>query len=317
MNTTKQVNVMIGLLFMAFLVFGAYFATEPAREADARDSQAELTAKRGAEIFVANCRTCHGLNGKGQEEGGIAPALNNVAFLVLEQNNALGLPPTPAGEVRNIREFLFNTIACGRSNTAMPVWSERYGGPLSDTQVNYLVNMITSARWDLVEELGKEHDAIQNPPATAKDILVADPSKLSVTTKNCGQYGASVLEFRERNPLTGGAPAPAGGAGAAAGGNDPVKLGQSVATANGCAACHSIDGKAGVGPTWKGLFDSNRELASGGPVKADEAYLKESIANPNAKIAKGFGPNVMPATFGSSLKPEQIDQIIAYIKSLK
>ena len=75
MNTTKQVNVMIGLLFMAFLVFGAYFATEPAREADARDTQAELMAKRGAEIFVANCRACHGLNGKGQEEGGIAPAL--------------------------------------------------------------------------------------------------------------------------------------------------------------------------------------------------------------------------------------------------
>ena len=57
-------------------------------------------------------------------------------------------------------------------------------------------------------------------------------------------------------------------------------------------------------------------LVSGGPVKADEAYLKESITNPNAKVAKGFGPNVMPATFGS-LKPEQIDQIIAYIKSLK
>ncbi len=113
------------------------------------------------------------------------------------------------------------------------------------------------------------------------------------------------------------APAKAAPAGGAAAANDPAKLGQTVATANGCAACHSIDGKAGVGPTWKGLFDSNRELASGGPVKADEAYLKESIANPNAKIAKGFGPNVMPATFGSTLKPEQIDQIVAYIKSLK
>jgi cytochrome c2 len=110
------------------------------------------------------------------------------------------------------------------------------------------------------------------------------------------------------------AAAPAGGGAAA---SDPVKLGQQQATANGCVACHSVDGKAGVGPTWKGLFDSNKELVSGGPVKADEAYLKESITNPNAKVAKGFGPNVMPATFGSSLKPEQIDQIIAYIKSLK
>ena len=35
------------------------------------------------------------------------------------------------------------------------------------------------------------------------------------------------------------------------------------------------------------------------------------------KIVKGFAANVMPATFGSQLKPEEIDNIVAYIKSLK
>ena len=124
----------------------------------------------------------------------------------------------------------------------------------------------------------------------------------------------------ERRPAGGAAApaAPAGGAAAGAGASsDPAKLGQQVATANGCVACHSVDGKAGVGPSWKGLFDSNRELVSGGPVKADEAYIRESIATPNAKIAKGFQPNLMPATFGAPLKPEQIDQLLAYIKSVK
>ena len=98
---------------------------------------------------------------------------------------------------------------------------------------------------------------------------------------------------------------------------DPVRLGQQVATKYGCVACHTVDGKASVGPSWKGLFDSNRELVSGGPVKGDEAYIKESIANPNAKIAKGFLPNLMPATLGTQLKAEEIEQVIAYIKSVK
>lgn len=372
MNTTKQVNVMIGLLFMAFLVFGAYFATEPAREQAARDTQAELMAKRGAELFVANCRSCHGMNGLGPDEGGIAPRLNNVAFFVLDAHNPFGVKETPAGEARSIHDFLFNTIACGRSNTAMPVWSERYGGPLSDTQVNYLATLMTQGRWDLVTELGDHHDeplreqhaeaidkfkkpysdpslkgadigvkdlnkdqkkavdeaitkgtakhyadltADQKKAVEAamhKSILVPDPTTLTVTTKNCGQYGASVLEFRERNPFSAG--------GAAAGGavsTDPVTLGKNVATANGCIACHTVDGKASVGPTWKGIADSDRELADGSKVKADNAYLKESILTPNARLSKGFAANLMPQTFGTSLKPEQIDQIIAYIKSLK
>ena len=376
MNTTKQVNVMVGLLFMAILVFGTYIATEGAREASARAEQDELLARRGADLFVANCRSCHGLDGLGQDEGGVGPKLNTVAFLVLGRDNSFGLQETPAGDARNIHDFLFSTIACGRSNTAMPLWSERYGGPLSEAQVNQLVTMITQARWDLVQQVGEEHDAplrAQHAEAIAKfsrpyddptlaadknlsreqkkavddaiaagtakqyedltadqrkavdaalskSVLAPDPTKLAVTSKNCGQYGASVLEFRERNPLTGpaaasgAAPAPAGGA---AGGGDAVKLGQQVATQFGCVACHSIDGKAGVGPTWKGLADHDVELASGGTVKADDAYLKESITNTNAKVVKGFQANVMPATFGTQLKPEQIDQIVAYIKSLK
>jgi len=111
-----------------------------------------------------------------------------------------------------------------------------------------------------------------------------------------------------------GGPAAAGGGGAA--GNDPVKLGQAVALQNACAACHTTDGKASVGPTWKGLAGHDVDLVDGSKVKADDAYLKESILQPNAKVVKGFAPNVMPQTF-SSLKPEQIDQLIAYINSLK
>jgi mono/diheme cytochrome c family protein len=58
----------------------------------------------------------------------------------------------------------------------------------------------------------------------------------------------------------------------------------------GCMACHSIDGtlQGKVGPSWKALFGSERDIAKTGKVTADEAYLKESILNPSAKVVKGF-----------------------------
>ena len=52
-------------------------------------------------------------------------------------------------------------------------------------------------------------------------------------------------------------------------------------------------------------------------VKVDEAYLEESIVNPNAKIVKDFVAGFMPQSFGSQLSQEQIQDIIEYIKTLE
>ncbi|MBI5300543.1 MAG: cytochrome c oxidase subunit II [Chloroflexi bacterium] len=97
----------------------------------------------------------------------------------------------------------------------------------------------------------------------------------------------------------------------------PVERGKRWSAQFGCAACHSVDGKTLVGPTWKGLYNSKVEFADGTSATADDAYLKESILNPNAKQSKGFLPNVMPANFGQTIKPEQINDLLEYIKSLK
>lgn len=95
---------------------------------------------------------------------------------------------------------------------------------------------------------------------------------------------------------------------------DPVELGKKLVAQNGCAACHSIDGTAGIGPTWKGLFGSQVSLADGSSVLGDEAYITESIKNPNAKIHAGFQPNAMPQY---SFTDAQIANIVEYIKTLK
>jgi cytochrome c oxidase subunit 2 len=99
--------------------------------------------------------------------------------------------------------------------------------------------------------------------------------------------------------------------------NDPVVRGQKLAQQYGCLACHSIDGSKLVGPSWKGVFGSQVSLADGSTVTADEAYIRESILDPTAKVVQGFPGNVMPPTYRSQLSDAQIADLIAFIKSLQ
>jgi cytochrome c oxidase subunit 2 len=62
------------------------------------------------------------------------------------------------------------------------------------------------------------------------------------------------------------------------------------------------------------VFGRQEFLNNGQTVKADEAYIRESIINPQAKLVNGFGP-IMP-TFQGQISEEQLVQILAYIKSL-
>jgi cytochrome c oxidase subunit 2 len=90
--------------------------------------------------------------------------------------------------------------------------------------------------------------------------------------------------------------------------------GKALVSQNGCLACHSVDGSALTGPTWRGLSGSNVQLADGTTVVADEAYLTESIADPGAKIVQGFQPGIMPKF---SLTDAQIKDIVSYLATLK
>ena len=76
---------------------------------------------------------------------------------------------------------------------------------------------------------------------------------------------------------------------------DPAAVGEQLATALGCVGCHTIDGSVLVGPSWLGLFGRTEQLSDGSTAVADEAYLRESIVAPNAKIVEGFPGGVMLA----------------------
>jgi len=94
----------------------------------------------------------------------------------------------------------------------------------------------------------------------------------------------------------------------------PAAAGQQLFESLGCASCHGASAEGGRGPALSGVFGNNVTLNSGQTVRADEAYIRESILNPQAKIVTGFGP-IMPS-FQGQVGEEQLLQVVAYIKSL-
>jgi cytochrome c oxidase subunit 2 len=95
----------------------------------------------------------------------------------------------------------------------------------------------------------------------------------------------------------------------------PATAGQQLYQTLGCASCHGANGEGGRGPTLAGAFGKMASLQSGQSVVVDEAYVRESILNPQAKIVAGFGP-IMP-TFQGQISEDQLMQLVAYIKSLQ
>ena len=94
----------------------------------------------------------------------------------------------------------------------------------------------------------------------------------------------------------------------------PVEAGQTLYVRRGCVQCHSVDGSAKAGPSFLDVYGSTQSMADGSTVAVDENYLRESILEPQAKVRAGYKP-VMP-TYQGQLKNEEINALIAYIKSL-
>jgi cytochrome c oxidase subunit II len=94
----------------------------------------------------------------------------------------------------------------------------------------------------------------------------------------------------------------------------PAAAGQQLFQSLGCASCHGAGGEGGRGPTLIGLFGREQPIEGGQTIRADEAYIRESILNPQAKLVAGFGP-IMP-TFQGQITEDQLVQLIAFIKGL-
>jgi nitric oxide reductase subunit C len=119
------------------------------------------------------------------------------------------------------------------------------------------------------------------------------------------------------------------GARPVSGGENPIALGQALfrSAQPACNACHSVaPGVNMAGPSLAGVASRAEQIVGSGDYKGkakDAAgYLHESIASPSAHVVPGAmysanGTSFMPNTYAQSMKPEQIDQLVAYLQTLR
>ncbi|MEW5959892.1 MAG: cytochrome c [Chloroflexota bacterium] len=95
--------------------------------------------------------------------------------------------------------------------------------------------------------------------------------------------------------------------------DDPAAAGEKlfaevvIGTQAGCITCHSLEPDTViVGPSMAGIGS-----------RADEAYIRESILDPNAVLVEGFPADTMPPVWADELSDEQVDQLVAYLLTLK
>lgn len=102
---------------------------------------------------------------------------------------------------------------------------------------------------------------------------------------------------------------------------NPAEWGEQLWSRKGCKQCHSNDGsvRAGGGPSWKDLFDPDKQpkqFTNAPAQDADENYVMESIRKPQAKIRVGYTGVNMSAYPTSLVSDAEVDALIAYMKSL-
>lgn len=95
----------------------------------------------------------------------------------------------------------------------------------------------------------------------------------------------------------------------------PAEAGEQLFHRRGCAQCHSVDGRALVGPTLLGVWGQTHRFTDGSSAEVDENYVRQSILEPMAKMREGYSAQ-MP-TYKGILNDEEISALIAYIRSLK
>lgn len=156
-----------------------------------------------------------------------------------------------------------------------------------------------------------------------QDVVPARYTYLWFQAKQPGEYRLTCAEYcgKEHSLMKGKVVVhPPGGfeqwlaAEAAARGKPSPERGKTLYD-NNCQACHSNDGSARTGPSFKGLFGKEESLADGSKVTVDENYLRRSMEEPGAQVVAGFQP-IMPP-FKGVLSDKDIDSLIEYIRTLK
>lgn len=172
-----QVKVVIGTVafMLTMIIFGLVALLEPARLEKTTDAYAGRQIEKGATLFKNNCAECHGVEGKAEscfDAAGVAKAcvglpLNNVQLLCGDPSERM----VQLNWKSSKGDLIHQTIASGRMGTQMPVWSQEFGGPLEDYQMEQLTAYVMN--WSADPALCPEEIVIAGPvewPESVDDL---------------------------------------------------------------------------------------------------------------------------------------------------
>lgn len=294
----------MGAIFLA--LSAASFVDTRGQVVPSEVSYSDYGAVEGKRIFQAyNCMGCHTIVGNGAYLGpdltklytAVGPAWLE-AFLP-----SAGAWPTSGAVAMQLRD---ESIADASGTAAIDDYLKKY-----------------PAAAERIARRGGQTTIMPNLPLTRAETqkLIAF-MKYTATMNTEGwppKPKVDGLSFPHATPMPGAVASTAGGAaigdGAVAATLSPAEQGAQLAVDTGCMACHSAGTDRLVGPPWSGLYGSEVTLENGSTVRVDEAYLVESILEPDAHVAQGYVGGVMPAYEGM-LDADQVDAIVTYIRSL-
>jgi mono/diheme cytochrome c family protein len=232
----------------------------------------------GAALFENNCRSCHGPQGGGIE--GVAPAVNALELYDGSRMESIGFTGT-------VEDYIGSVIAAGRPVPSegtsypqrMPTWSQEYGGPLADHQIEALVTFIMN--WEDRAMAGDEEPVVTGE-SVGTDFTVnlpeGDPENgEALANGSSGCAGCHILS------ATGPAWLPDG---------DQPGIGQRAA-------------------------DLIGDASYNGTASTAEEYLFESTVLTNVYIVEGYQANIMPNNYGDRLSPQDMADLLAYMLSLQ
>lgn len=276
--TKITLGILSVLIAIVVILFIGLFE-EPRMEAQTRNWEGRQIEK-GAEIFANNCSSCHGPDGKGLPN--VAPALHSRYFFTQRLNDI--------GWAGSLHDYVALTVAAGRPSKVntqwaqiMPTWSNRFGGPLRDDQIEQVVAYV----------LNWEEDALQQTPEE-------DPWQFF-------QDAPSKAEGAQEQ-----APAEQPAQGESAGPRPP----QELFVTYGCSGCHNLDepqtdtNRGPVGPNLGNLYEVAGEMVPG---QDAETYVYTSIVDPNAFIVPGYSANIMPQNFADQMSEEEIRGLVQWL----
>jgi cytochrome c2 len=298
--------VLLGLMALIFIALSV-FSFLPSRGQATPDATSfgPYQANDGKRVFQAyNCMGCHTMVGNGAYLG---PDLTEVyrhagpAWLAAFLPSAGGWPTEAA-----VRAQLLDPNQRADTGTdTIDAYLQKYPGAAARIQrrgggSTLMPNLPLSK-----DEIGQ---LIAYLKYTSSMNTEGWPPKVEAGTLDRRlQLAHGTIALAQAAPAAAATPAPA---------SDPAALGAQLVKDYGCVACHASDDKKLVGPGWGGLYESSVSLADGGKVSADDAYLAESIRQPNAKIVAGYPPGVMPA-YDTLLKNDEVNAIVAYLHTLE